>query len=127
MHVDDELRLAKRLGPKPGEARHVEPLERRIDSDALAPRQPALESHRLSVHEDDVDLGMRHSQRLDEVFDGARSEKPMTEALLSPLARQEMIELLVEPELDFFVLHRLPVGTSLSGFFFSQEARDPTL
>ncbi len=103
MHVRNEFRIAERLGTKPSDTRNVQPLEHRVDGHALATGEAMLETDGLPVHEDDVDLGMRHAERFDKVLDRTRSAQAVVEATFPPMAGKKIIELLVEPKLDLFV------------------------
>lgn len=65
-----------------------------------------LETDRLPVDEDHVDLGMGDAERFDEVFDRACAPEPVNKALFAALPGQKIVELLVEPKLDFDGVHR---------------------
>jgi hypothetical protein len=99
VHVGDELRIAQGHGAQPGEGRDVEPLEGRIDGDALAAHEAVVETDGLAVDEDDVDLRVGHAERLHDVFHGGRAVEPVQEAPLLSGPREEVVELLVEAEL----------------------------
>jgi hypothetical protein len=49
MHVRNELRIAKRFGAKPGDARNVQPFENRVNGNALAPEEAVIETDGLPV------------------------------------------------------------------------------
>ncbi len=78
--------------------RDIERLEHRVDRDALAVAHDVVEAHRLAVDEDQLDLGVRHAQRLDHVLDRRAPVELVRELDLAPLGRQEIVELLVEAE-----------------------------
>jgi hypothetical protein len=56
------------------------------------------EVNRLAVHQDELDLGMRHTQRLDHVFDGCPCLEAVNKAHLPAFYWKKIVEFSVEPE-----------------------------
>jgi hypothetical protein len=114
MHVGDEPRRSQRRRAQAQERRDVESLEHRIDRDPLAATEPVGKAYRDAVHEHEVDLGVRHTKRLDRVFDRRRSLEAISERALAPRGRQEVVQLLVEAELALRHLATFGDGASRS-------------
>lgn len=96
MFVEHEAHGGHRAGPEPGSARGIEGV--REDVDAVAVLDPVREAHRLSVGQDEVDLGMGHAEGLDEVLHAGRQAEGLDEDLASPVWGQVVLEVPVEAE-----------------------------
>src|SRR5712691_7150004 len=99
MGVEDEPRFAKRRGAQMHRRSDVEALEHRIDSDAFAAAQHVLEGDRCAVDQHEIHFGVRDPDRFDRVLHRAAAVDRDLERPLAQLRREEVVELLVKPEL----------------------------
>src|SRR5437899_8238426 len=108
MGIENEPRFAERRRPQVHDGRDVEALEHRIDRDALAAAQHVLEGDGRAVDQHEIHFGVRDPDRFDRVLHRAGVVDGHPERPLSQLRREEVVELLVEPELG--ERSRLEVG-----------------
>ena len=83
----------------PQQRRDVEGFELWVDADSIAVAHEMREIHRLAVHEDELDLGMRNTDCFDGLLDGRSSRALVAKGVLAPLTREEIVELFVESKL----------------------------
>lgn len=69
-----------------------------------------LGADRDAIHQNEVDLGMRHADGFDDVLYGRRAVEAVVELALAALCRQKIIEFLVEAE-----PRRVAPGASFAG------------
>src|SRR3954465_10306616 len=96
--VDDEARITQRRRPQPGRGPDVERLEHRVHRDAVAGTRPVRKILRIPVNQDEVDLGMRNAQRLQNVLDRLMRPKRTARRYTARLGSQEVVELGVGPD-----------------------------
>ena len=96
--VGDEAGDAQRRGAHAQQRRHVEGLEAGIDRHPVAVAQQALEADRFAIDQHQLDLGMRHAQRLDHVLDRGGAGAAGLERVPPVIRREEVVEFLVEAE-----------------------------
>jgi hypothetical protein len=70
-----------------------------VDGDTLPSPHLAVEANRAAVDEDDIDLGVRHADRLDSVLRRGRARYRSRETPLAQPRRQVVVQFLVEAEL----------------------------
>src|SRR6266705_3289941 len=99
MGIEDEPRFAKRRRPQVHHRRDVQTLEHRIDRDALSAAQHVLEGDGRAVDQYEIHFGVRDADRLDRVLHRAAAVDRDLEHPLAQLRREEVVELLVKPEL----------------------------
>ena len=100
MDVGGEARLAQRLRPQVVDRRDVEGFEDRVDADAVAVGHLVVETDRDAVHQDQVDLGVRHAETLNQVLDRCAGGADVLELPAPPLGRQQITKLGVETDAD---------------------------
>ena len=66
--VDDEARIPQRRGPEAPDRTDVERFEHGIDGEAIAVAGAVREPDRLTVDDDEIDLGVRDAGRFDDVL-----------------------------------------------------------
>ncbi len=98
VRVGDEARHAQRLRAHAQQRRDVEAFEHRIDADAIAVAHAIPEAHRDAVGDDQLDLGVRHADRLDRVLHRRRTRASELELAPPPLRRHEIVQLLIKPK-----------------------------
>ena len=98
VYVEYESRLTQRLWSQTRDARKVETFEYGIDRDPLAATQSMWEGSRLAIDQDQIDLGMRHSEGFDRILDRGRAIEGIGEAALAETGREEVVQLLIEAE-----------------------------
>ena len=69
----------KRRRAKAHQRAHVDGFEHRVHGDPVAVAHTMVEADRRVVHEDDIDLRVRHAQRSDHVPDGGSAFEGMLE------------------------------------------------
>src|SRR6266567_2257866 len=99
MGIEDEPRFAKRRRPQVHHRRDVQTLEHRIDRDAFAAMQHVPEGDRCAVNQHEIHFGVRDPDRFDRVFHRAAAVDGDLERGFAQLRREEVVELLVKPEL----------------------------
>src|SRR6266567_577702 len=99
MGIEDETRFAKRRQPQVHHRRDVQTLEHRIDRDAFAAMQHVPEGDRCAVNQHEIHFGVRDPDRFDRVFHRAAAVDGDLERGFAQLRREEVVELLVKPEL----------------------------
>ena len=62
MHIEYEAGITERFGPQSGQSRNVKRLEDRVNADPVAVLNPVGEIDRFSVHQDEIDLRVGHSE-----------------------------------------------------------------
>ena len=107
VRVEHETRIAQRRGPQALQRRDVQPLEHRIDCDALSAAQHVPEPHRHTVDDDQIHLGVRNACRLDRVLDRTAAVDADREHGLAQPRPEEVVQLFVEAELGARVCHVL--------------------
>src|ERR1019366_6910848 len=119
MDVQDEPRLSKRWRIQPHERRHSDRLERRVHAHSVAVTHLVREVHRLAVHHDHGDLGVRHSERLCQVLDRGPGGHRDRDGSTTSARWQEVVQ--TSDEADFDAVghpgraygHRIPVESQL--------------
>lgn len=96
--VDREAGDPQGLRPQTGEPCDVETLEHGIDADVIAMGQTMCKVHRGPVHQDEVDLGVGNSKRLNGVLDRRSGDKAVLDVALAAGQWQEVVQLRIEPE-----------------------------
>jgi len=106
--VGDESAVAQRPRAQAQQRRHVEGLEHRVDRHPVVVGEQAVEAYRLAVDQDQLDLGVRHAERLDHVLRRCGPRAARAELVPAPVGREKVVQLLVEAEVgDDHVLHLL--------------------
>ncbi len=96
VYIEDEGRVAQRLGPDTKLRSDIDRLEHRIDGDAIVVADEVREIDGLAVGEDEVDLGVGHTETLDHVFDRGRRVKGALQCRLTLVRREMIVQLGVE-------------------------------
>lgn len=120
--VGDEPDLAERLGSHLGEIGDVEALEDGVDADPVAVAEAVSETDRSSVGQDEIDLRVRHPQRLERVLHRRRDNEPKRDIPLAPSERQEVVQLGIEANRRGARHHR-PTGRRLNLTFTLGDIR----
>ncbi|MCY1304494.1 hypothetical protein D9M70_542520 [compost metagenome] len=76
----------------------VQRFQPRIDGQAVAIEDHPFEADRFAVEQHQLDLGMRHPERLDHVLHRGGRRAGAGKHLPTPRGREEVVELLVEAE-----------------------------
>ena len=95
-HVDHEPGDAQGLRAQMLQRGNVEAFEHRVDGDPVAVRQRVIEAHRLAVDDDQVDLAVRHAERLDWILDGGLAVEAVFERTPAVLRREKIVQFLVK-------------------------------
>lgn len=98
VRVRHEARLAQGTLAQPQQGRHVQRLEAGIHRHPVAVLELPAEVHRLAIDQDQLDLGVRHAERLDHVLGGRRARARHREFLLAPDRREEIVQFFIEAE-----------------------------
>ncbi len=98
--VEHEPWLAQWSRTQSHERRHIERLEHRVHAHAVAVPHLVAEVHGLAVHQDHVDLGVRHPARLRQVLDRGASGHLECDEPAAPDRRQEVVQLGIEADVD---------------------------
>ncbi len=102
MRVGGKPRTPQRPGADPGHGRDIERLENGVHAHPVAVPDDPVKPAGVPVDENEVNLGVRHAQRLDEVLHRLRAGERVTEGSPTLLGRQEVIQLGVEAEMRHF-------------------------
>src|SRR6185503_2589638 len=92
--------------------RDIEPLELRIYGNAFAAVQAAIKAHRTAVHENQIDLGVRHAERFDRIFDRRRAGDRSRDGSLALLCWKVVVQFFVEAEVTRARRRRSPGAPS---------------
>jgi len=84
--------------PDPQERADIECLELRIHADPIAVSDRVGEADGYTVHQDQLDLGVGHAERLDGVLHRRVQRDAAGEGSLTALGGEEVVQLLVEPK-----------------------------
>ena len=131
MHVEHEPRAPQRPRPQTRQRRHIEALEHRVDGDPVAVAQAPGKVDRLAVDQHQIDLGVRHADRFDDVLDRRRAVEGVAERALAQLGAQEVVQLLVEAKVGDRLRRpglratTLPGRHSRAGCGRCRRSRDP--
>ncbi len=96
VHVQDEAGTPEGLRPHPAGRRNVQALEDRVDRNAVAFPHSIVEIHRLSVHDDEIHLGVGNPVRLDHILDRGIADEGSGYWLFVGVFGKEAVELFVE-------------------------------
>lgn len=100
VHVENEAHLPKRLPADARQAGNVEGLEHRVDAHERTVGGRVLQGDGFPVHEDEVNLGVRHTEPLDDVAEGRPRRGVAVDGRATGGPRQKVIQLGVEAEAD---------------------------
>src|SRR3989442_1016396 len=100
MIIEHEANISQRAGSEPNKRCDVKSFENRINTDEVAVTDDVREIYRLTFHQNEIDLGMRHAQRFDHVLDRNRVLERIDEFNLSFTGWQEIIQLCIESKED---------------------------
>ena len=114
VYVEHEARLAQRRGAQARDIGKVKAFEHGIHRDTFTIAQLVAETNRCAIHQDQVDLGVRHTQGFDRILDRGRSIESIGKAPLAQVGRDEVVQFLVETEIAL-VLHRAYGAAPLRG------------
>src|SRR5262245_48835887 len=99
MHIHHETGIPEWFRPQAVEWGDVEPLEHREDGNAFPSTNRVVEAYRAAIDEDEIDLGVRYTDRLDRIFHRWRPRHCSRETPFAQLRRQVVVQLLIEAEL----------------------------
>ena len=100
VHVEYEARFAQGPRPQARQARDVERLEDRVHAYPVAVCHDVGKIHGRAVDEYQINLHVRHAERLDEILHGTPAWKGDLNVALAPLRRKEIVELFVKAYRD---------------------------
>jgi len=121
MNVEDEPCDTQRARSYLRNGRNVEAFENRIHTDPVGIRDPVREVLGPAIDENEIDLGMRHSELLDKGLHCRSFGEWGADFFLSRFFGEEIIELLVESDVNGIPAHDLSGNKSL--FFLPKAIR----
>ena len=100
MAVECEPNRRNGTGANAREVGDVEALEPWKHGDPIRVGHHVVERHGLSVHKEEINLGMRHAESLDEILDGSRCLEAHGEADLPFRVGHEIVQSSVDSDRD---------------------------
>ena len=118
MHVQDESGIRQGFFAQAEQRGDVQAFENRVDSDAVASLQLIIESHRLTIDDDQIYLGVGHTENFDGVLDSGMTAETVIQRPPALLTWKKIIQFRVETKLScvfrFHVIHLPMTINSLS-------------
>ena len=98
VNVEGEPSLAQRRCPHARQIADIPGFKHRVDAEEVGVIQLVLKTHGLPVCKDEVDLGVRYAEILDEGLGSASLHKTDAERDLAPRGGKKIVQLLVESD-----------------------------
>jgi hypothetical protein len=98
MTIEDESDNRERTAPHVGQACDVDRVKSRKDSDPIRILHGAVERHRFAIHENQIDLGMRHAESLNQILHGSPTREAHGQGDVTLCGRQEVIQRTIDSD-----------------------------